>query len=47
VERRTTKNFDGTDKQVDLKSGDKDGSDEEVNIDGAEDVQLPEKTGTA
>ena len=45
VQRRTTKNFDGSDIQVSLKSAEA-GSDDE-DLDGAEDVQLPEKTGTA
>jgi DNA polymerase alpha subunit A len=48
VQRKTTKNFDGSDIQVSLKDygGKEEGSDEE-DIDGAEEVQLPDKTGTA
>ncbi len=45
VQRRTTKNFDGSDMQVSLMTADN-GSGEE-DIEGAEEVQLPEKTGTA
>ena len=46
MSRRTTKNFDGTDKQFTMKNSEN-GSDDELDIEGAEDVQLPEKTGTA
>jgi DNA polymerase alpha subunit A len=45
VQRKTTKNFDGSDMKVSLRQ-DKEGSEEE-DIEGAEEVQLPEKTGTA
>jgi DNA polymerase elongation subunit (family B) len=45
VQRRTTKNFDGSDVKASL-AAIGDGSDEDE-LDGAEDVQLPDKTGTA
>jgi DNA polymerase alpha subunit A len=51
VQRKTTKNFDGSEFQVSLKgygeSKEDGAASEEEDIDGAEEVQLPEKTGTA
>jgi hypothetical protein len=38
VQRKTTKNFDGSDIQVSLKGAKDDGEDEEEDIDGAEEV---------
>jgi len=48
VQRKSTKNFDGSDLKVSLANFDDNNNDSgEEEIDGAEEVQLPEKTGTA